>query len=64
MRRISKGCRPGPTGATGWPSSRIPRTLSDAWAERSFAVCFRSEANLSPAAKLLVAHLRDRARTA
>jgi DNA-binding transcriptional LysR family regulator len=35
--------------------------LSDAWAERRFAICFRSEANLSPAAKLLVAHLRDRA---
>ena len=36
--------------------------LSDAWAERRFAICFRSEANLSPAAKLLVAHLRERAR--
>jgi DNA-binding transcriptional LysR family regulator len=36
--------------------------LSDAWAERRFAICFRSEANLSPAAQLLVAHLRERAR--
>lgn len=36
--------------------------LSDAWAERRFAICFRSETNLSPAAKLLVAHLRERAR--
>ncbi|WP_162577577.1 LysR family transcriptional regulator [Variovorax sp. PBL-H6] len=35
--------------------------LSDPWAERRFAICFRSEANLSPAAKLLVAHLRERA---
>jgi DNA-binding transcriptional LysR family regulator len=35
--------------------------LSDAWAERRFAICFRSEAHLSPAAKLLVEHLRDRA---
>jgi DNA-binding transcriptional LysR family regulator len=36
--------------------------LSDTWAERRFAICFRSEANLSPAAQLLVAHLRERAR--
>jgi DNA-binding transcriptional LysR family regulator len=35
--------------------------LADAWAERSFAICFRSEHNLSPAARLLVAHLGERA---
>jgi len=35
--------------------------LADAWAERRFAICFRSESNLSPAGKLLVVHLRDRA---
>ncbi len=35
--------------------------LTDAWAERSFAICFRSEAGLSPAARLLVEHLSSRA---
>jgi len=35
--------------------------LAEAWAERRFAICFRSEHNLSPAAKLLVAHLGERA---
>jgi DNA-binding transcriptional LysR family regulator len=33
--------------------------LADAWAERRFAICFRSEQHLSPAAKLLVAHLGE-----
>jgi DNA-binding transcriptional LysR family regulator len=31
--------------------------LSDAWARRRFALCFRDEEKLSPAAKLLLAHL-------
>ena len=31
--------------------------LSDAWAERRFALCFRDAEKLSPAAKLLLAHL-------
>lgn len=31
--------------------------LTDPWAHRRFAICFREEASLSPAARLLVAHL-------
>lgn len=31
--------------------------LTDSWAQRRFAMCFRDEATLSPAARLLVAHL-------
>lgn len=32
--------------------------LADAWATRHFAICFRDEALLSPAARLLLAHLQ------
>lgn len=35
--------------------------LADAWARRRFAICFRSEEGLSPAARLLVEHLVRRA---
>ena len=31
--------------------------LTDAWARRRFAICFRDEAGLSAAARLLVKHL-------
>ena len=31
--------------------------LSDAWAQRRFAICYRGEQALSPAAQLLVQHL-------
>jgi len=31
--------------------------LSDPWAQRRFAICFRSMAALAPAARLLVTHL-------
>ena len=31
--------------------------LSDAWAQRRFAICYRDEQALSPAAQLLVKHL-------
>jgi DNA-binding transcriptional LysR family regulator len=31
--------------------------LSDAWAQRRFAICYRDEQALSPAAQLLVQHL-------
>lgn len=31
--------------------------LNDPWAQRRFAICFRSEAQLSPASRLLVEHL-------
>jgi DNA-binding transcriptional LysR family regulator len=31
--------------------------LTDAWARRRFAICFRGDAALSPSAQLLVAHL-------
>jgi len=33
--------------------------LSDAWAQRRFAICFRSAKGLAPAAPLLVQHLVD-----
>lgn len=33
--------------------------LTDAWARRRFAICFRDEAGLSAAARLLVKHLAD-----
>ncbi|RYF30996.1 MAG: LysR family transcriptional regulator, partial [Comamonadaceae bacterium] len=36
--------------------------LTDAWAQRRFALCFRDEATLSPAARLLVAHLEQLAK--
>lgn len=35
--------------------------LSDPWAQRRFALCFQDERRLSPAARLLVAHLEARA---
>jgi DNA-binding transcriptional LysR family regulator len=31
--------------------------LTDVWAKRNFAICYRSEANLSAAARLLLSHL-------
>jgi DNA-binding transcriptional LysR family regulator len=31
--------------------------LTDSWAQRRFAICFRDEASLSPAARLLVDYL-------
>ena len=34
--------------------------LTDPWAKRRFAICFRDEAHLSPAARLLVKHLSSR----
>jgi DNA-binding transcriptional LysR family regulator len=34
--------------------------LTDTWARRNFAICFRDAAQLSPAARLLVAHLESR----
>ncbi|MEI2418279.1 LysR family transcriptional regulator [Orrella sp. JC864] len=34
--------------------------LTDAWARRRFVICFRNEAHLSPAARLLVRYLSDR----
>lgn len=36
--------------------------LTDAWAQRRFAVCFRDAQSLSPAARLLVEHLADQAK--
>ena len=33
--------------------------LTDPWAKRRFAICFRDEAGLSPAARLLVRHLSN-----
>jgi DNA-binding transcriptional LysR family regulator len=33
--------------------------LTDAWAQRRFALCFRDEQALSPAAQLLLGHLID-----
>ncbi len=35
--------------------------LSDAWAERRFAICCRDEAQLTPAARLLIQHLEQAA---
>jgi len=35
--------------------------LTDKWARRRFSICFRSEQSLSPAARLLLAHLKKRA---
>ena len=35
--------------------------LTDAWARRRFAICFRGDTELSPSAQLLVAHLERRA---
>jgi DNA-binding transcriptional LysR family regulator len=37
--------------------------LSDPWAQRGFALCFQDEKKLSPAAKLLVAHLETLAKS-
>jgi hypothetical protein len=34
-------------------------TLTDEWAERRFVLCFRDEAALSPASRLLVQHLTN-----
>ena len=36
--------------------------LADDWARRRFAICFHDEKQLSPAARLLVAHLEELAR--
>ena len=36
--------------------------LNDAWAERSFAICFRQHEALQPASQRLLAHLEARAR--
>jgi DNA-binding transcriptional LysR family regulator len=36
--------------------------LEDTWARRAFAICFREEASLPTAARLLVDYLRERAR--
>ena len=36
--------------------------LTDAWARRRFVICFQDEHSLSPAAKLLAAHLAESAR--
>jgi DNA-binding transcriptional LysR family regulator len=36
--------------------------LEDTWARRAFAICFRDEASLPTAARLLVDYLRGRAR--
>lgn len=36
--------------------------LTDPWARRRFAICFHDEKHLSPAARLLVAHLEQSAR--
>ena len=33
--------------------------LTDPWAQRRFSICFRSEENLSPSARMLVAHLEQ-----
>jgi DNA-binding transcriptional LysR family regulator len=46
--------------AAGFGVKVIP--LTDAWAQRRFALCFRDEATLSPAARLLVAHLEQLAK--
>ena len=35
--------------------------LTDAWAARRFSICFRSDAALSPSARLLVDHLSGQA---
>lgn len=35
--------------------------LTDTWAKRRFAICFRGEAGLSAAARLLLGHLRGMA---
>ena len=35
--------------------------IDDAWAERSFAICFRDFATLPPASRRLVGHLQERA---
>jgi len=35
--------------------------LDEPWAQREFAICFRDEASLSPAARLLMAHLQAQA---
>lgn len=41
--------------AEGFGINVVP--LSDKWAQRRFAICFHDEKRLSPAARLLVAHL-------
>jgi DNA-binding transcriptional LysR family regulator len=45
--------------AAGFDLRTVP--LSDAWAERSFAICFRSFESLPPASQRLVEHLQLRA---
>ena len=45
--------------AAGFDVRAVP--LSDAWAERSFAICFRHFETLPPACQRLVAHLQARA---
>jgi DNA-binding transcriptional LysR family regulator len=43
--------------AAGFGLRVVP--LTDAWAQRRFAICFRREDGLSPSARLLVAHLEQ-----
>ena len=43
----------------GTTARRIP--IDDAWAQRSFAICFRDFATLPPASRRLVGHLQERA---
>ena len=45
--------------AAGFDVRAVP--LSDAWAERSFAICFRSFESLPPASQRLIEHLQLRA---
>ena len=47
--------------AAGFDLRVVP--LTDAWAERRFAICFRSHEGLSPSARLLVAHLERLAKS-
>jgi DNA-binding transcriptional LysR family regulator len=49
----------GRRGAAGLDVRMVP--ISDAWAERSFAICFRQFETLQPASQRLVAHLQARA---
>jgi DNA-binding transcriptional LysR family regulator len=49
----------GRRGAAGLDVRMVP--LSDAWAERRFAICFRQLESLAPASQRLVEHLQARA---
>ena len=48
--------------AAGLDVRMVP--LSDAWAERSFAICFRQFETLPPASQRLIEHLQLRATNA